>query len=327
MTPGNVLRLTHNVLKKPGIAPSALRCRAGLVLCVAVTWLAAALSAAAAESSAPIDPARVGWTNLEFSASKLWLSAQASLGVTRRLRDIIAARLVNPLAGNPVPPPPEVLEITYGARGMGRLSDTTLWLDPASTAAVQRMQLDGGSRKRQRVYRYTDIGAWHETRWPADRREAELPPENWTERTSGLRAYPPAAAGLAITDATALLYLVAAADLRKAGDRSEFFTFSRRRVHRVAVTVSGKVETRADYEESTAGSQRRRQGRIEALRLVIRGSPLHEAGGENEQFELLGLQGDIELLLEPASRAPLELRGRARMIGEVTFHLRHARLR
>lgn len=286
-----------------------------------------ALAGPVAGKTGPFDPQRVSWTRLEFSAQKLFLSAQASLAVALRPRDAISAGIVTPPMGKAVPMPETLAEIRYGASGMGRNSDTTLWLDLASGAALQRLQLDSGARTRQRIYRYTDIGAWHQTRWPANDRERELPLEQWTDRSEGLRPYPAAATGLVITDPAALLWLIAATDLAKPGDRLEINTFSRRRVHRVSVEALGMTQTSIKFEAQDARGIWQREGRMPALRIRIRGEPLEQQADSDDEFELLGLQGDIELLLDPASRAPLALSGRAKILGQVTFQLCKAMLR
>lgn len=273
------------------------------------------------------DAQRVGWKQLEFTAQKLFLSAIATLSADRRERDSIAAQIIPPGAGKPVAVPAMLTEIRYGASGMGRSAETTLWFDMANGAAVQRMQLDAGERRRHRIYRYTDIGAWHQTRWPANNRERALPPEQWTDRSEGLRGYPPTAAGLAITDPAALLWLIAASDLEKAGQAMELYTFSRRRVHRVSVEALGVTQAAVEFEMQDGRGAWQRRGKTPALRLRVRGEPLQPGEDSDDEFELLGLQGDIELLLDPASRSPLALSGKAKIIGQVTFQLRKALMR
>jgi hypothetical protein len=311
----SVRRASVSPLRRSGLLAALLVCAT------------AAHSASPADGQGRFDAGRIGWTSLEFAASRLWLSAEAKLSARTLVREAVATRLIAPGEGTPVVAPGQLIEVGYGARGMGRASDTILWLDPANGAAVQRSQLDSGSRSRHRVYRYTDVGAWHETHWPADAREVKLPPEQWTEQSAGLRPYPAAANGLAISDPTALLWLIGAADLVEAGDRLELHTFSRRHVHRVTVVLSGTAPARVDYAERASRRERRRTGEVQALRLVIRGQPLVAEGSDDEAFELLGLQGDIELLLDPASRAPLALGGKAKIVGQVVFRLRRATLR
>jgi hypothetical protein len=280
-------------------------------------------------SQAPVfDHDRIRWTQLEFSASKFLMSATARVEARVRPAREIASQLMTTPAGQPVAPGADVLEMIYAAGGFGRESLTTLWADPVGGATLQRNQLDQGGRERQRTYRFTDIGAYHYTRWPATSREESLGPEQWTERTEGMRPYSEGAAGKPVTEATVLLWMVGAADLQKAGDRLEAFTFSRKRVNRVLAEVIGNRAVTVDFrEKDAAGGEQRRRGQVNALRLRIRGSPLTPSNDDDEQFELLGLSGDLDVLLDPQTRAPLELHGRIKIAGPVTVRLRRAVLR
>lgn len=285
------------------------------------------LAAPAAAGDAALDPGRVGWSALEFSASKLLLSARAE--VTARIvpAAAVTGQLVATPAGEPLRPGREVLEMSYQASGFGRSSTTTLWADPGTGAMLQQVALDTSGRLRERTYRYTDIGAYHYTRRPADHREESRPPTAWTDLSEGMRAYSAGAAGQSVTAATVLLWLVAAADLSRSGDRLEVLAFSRRHVNRVTIEVTGYRTASIDFtEQRPADKPRRRRGKVEAIALRLNGKPL-DASADDEPFELLGLQGDLELLLDPSTRAPLQLRGRVRIAGDVTVRLRRAALR
>jgi hypothetical protein len=279
-------------------------------------------------AQAPVfDRDQIRWTELEFSAAKFLISATARVEARLRPSREIASQLMSTPAGQPVAPGDDVLEMIYAAGGLGRESLTTLWADPVSGATLQRTQLDQGARQRQRTYRFTDIGAYHYSRWPATSREESLGPAQWTERTEGMRPYSDGAAGKAVTEATVLLWMVGAADLRKAGDRLEVFTFSRKRVNRVLAEVMGNRAVAVDFREHDASGDHRRRGEVNALRLRIRANPLAPSNDADEEFELLGLRGDLDVLLDPKTRAALELRGRIKIAGQVTVHLRRAVLR
>ena len=77
------------------------------------------------------------------------------------------------------------------------------------------------------------------------------------------------------------------------------------------------------------------EAEIQELPPEDRGHFLAEAGlaepGLNvlirASFELLGLQGDLELLLEPVARIPVQLSGTVKIAGQVTIRLQEATLR
>lgn len=281
---------------------------------------------AAPQELTAYDSQRPRWTKLELKASKLFMSANARVEARLLPAGEVAAQLLDTPTGRPVPAGERVLSMTYAASGFGRESLTTLWADPVTGATLQRTQLDGGNRQRQRSYRFADVGAYHYTRWPATPAEKSQPPAQWTKREEGMRAYPAGAVNQPVTEATALLWLAAAAPLAQKGERIEVLTFSRRHVNRVLVEVTGRRKVEVDFQEQSAAGTKRRRERIDALVLRLRGAPL-DAGADAEDFELLGLSGDLELLLDPVNRLPLELHGRVKVAGQVTVRLRSAVLR
>ncbi len=288
---------------------------------LAAVGLLLAHVAAGAGNVVAFDRERPRWTALEYSASKLFVSASARVEARIRPGAEIAGELRATPAGHPVPAGPEVLEMIYAARGFGRESLTTLWVDPASGGTLQRTQRDTGSRERLRTYRFTDVGAYHFTRWPATGDEEALPPEQWTSTSEGMRAWSAAAVGKPVTEATALLWMVAAADLSARGDRLEVLTFSRRHVNRVTIEAVGRRAIKVDFLERGPAGSRRHRGTVEAIVLRLRGSPLDPVAEDDEAFELLGLSGDLDIFLDPQTRAPLQLRGRIKIAGQTTVRL------
>lgn len=300
---------------------------------LAVTVLLLAISsrqATAAAATAALDVERPRWSALEFDAAKFLFSASTRIEVRRLPAAAIGAGLRTTPQGHPVAAPETVMEVTYASRGPGHESFTRLWIDPADGAALQRMLSDRGSRLRERTYRFTDIGAWHYTRWPATRSEEKLPPQQWTRIEDGLRPYPQAAAGQRVTETSALLWMIAAADLSRPGDRFETLTFSHRSVSRVSIEVTGQRRVSVGYREHpaehSAGKARLRGDTVDALVLRL-GAVRIDDPTDTEDFELLGLRGDLELLLDPETRAVLELHGRAKIVGGITVRLTELVLR
>lgn len=286
-------------------------------------WLLLPCALADLPAAPKLDPERVGWTEIRMTATKLFVTARADI----RLRTLPAAEVRDQLLpvpeGRPVAPGPEVLEIVYEGGGLGRRSRLTLLMDPVSGAALQRNQHDLEGRLRHRTYRLSDIGAYHRTRWPVGN-EKSLPPAEWSETSEGLRPYPAEAAGHTILEPTGLLYAVAAAALDKPGDTTEFLMFQRRSVLRVSATVLEPREIRVNYDEIGPAGTSRRSGAVQPLRISLEGEPLDE---DEDELELLGLRGSIELALEPQARVPLELTGNVKVMGRVTFRLASVHLK
>ncbi len=69
------------------------------------------------------------------------------------------------------------------------------------------------------------------------------------------------------------------------------------------------------------GGDRTEKGEVRTVRVAIRGRPLEASDDEDDNdFELLGLT-NLELFLDPETRAPLMLTGRLPRFGQVAFRL------
>lgn len=283
----------------------------------------APLPTVAVAAEAIFDPARVGWSEISMTASKLFLTAEARLTLRTVPGTAVIPDLLDvPADGfTPLAPGPDVVEILYEARGAGRASRLTLLMDPQSGAALQRTQHDQQGRQRFRTYRFGIEGAYHRTFWPANASEKSLLPDRWTETTEGLRAYPVPAGQQPVVEPTGLLYAVAAAALDKPGDTLDVLVFRRRDTQAVRVEVLPAREISVQYDELWPRGAIRRSGKVQALRLSLEGRPVPGADPEDDDLELLGLRGRLELLLDPATRAPLQLSGNVKILGSVTLRL------
>jgi hypothetical protein len=298
------------------------------VLARALLLLAPGIGPAAAGEVA-LDPARVGWSEIRMSASVLFLTAESRLSlrtvpgtaVAPDLLAIGAAGFTGLKAG------PDVLELLYDTRGAGRKSRVTLLMDPVSGAALQQTQEDEGPKPRLRVYRFGSQGAYQRTRWPATPAEQKLPPSRWTRTSEGLRAYPVLPGRQPVVETTGLLYAVAAAPLDRPGDRADFLIFRRRDTQTVRVEVLSARAITVRYDELWPRGAVQRTGTVEALRLSLKGLPVPGGDPEDDDLELLGLKGQLELLLEPTTRAPLQLSGNVKIVGRVTLRLDEVRPR
>jgi len=265
-----------------------------------------------------LEPARVGWSAVRMAGSRLFLSVDAEVSLLARPASEIRADLLAAPDCNGIRPGAEVMQTTYRTRAAGRRSEIILISDLLTGAAVQRFQDDYQGRLRQRTYRFSETGAVLRTLWPADSSEERLPASEWTDMETGFRGYPPEAAGQLIADPTGIFYLISAGPLARPGDRMEFMVYSRRSLHRVSVLVDRVEDIRADFERRSADGSSRQRGNVSALRLLIQGETIGEEDDDDE-FELLGLRGNLELYLDQASRAPLQLSGNVRILGRVTL--------
>jgi hypothetical protein len=278
-----------------------------------------------------LDPARLGWSEIRMTASKLFLSAEAHLAL-RTVPDSAIRNVLLPIPGmTAIAPHDEVLELVYETSGLGRKSRLTLLMDPASGAALQGTHHDLEGKHRHRVWRYGETGAYQRTRWPLNHAEEALPPGKWSKTSEGPRKYPVDPAGRPVLESTGLLYAIAAAELDKPGDQLELLVFRRRDTQIVHVEVLKPRAIDVNHVEVWPGGAVERRGQTRPLRLSVRGRPVIDpsgkpAGDRDEDFELLGLRGNIELALDAETRTPLMLSGNAPVLGKVNLRLAEVHL-
>lgn len=269
---------------------------------------------------------RVRWSELDFKASKLFLTATTEVELGRVPVSQVTAELlpVQKIDGL-TPTGDSALELTLRSSGMGRDSEIQLWFTDDARALQRTQHENSKKRSRHVVYRFGRQGV-ERRRWePETDAETRLPYQRWTDVTETSYPYPAGAVdGRPVIEASMLLWLVSAADLDEPGDRLELLAFSDKRLNRVEIAVEEVTLHKVSYEELSPGSRHTVDGPVEVLRLSIRGEPV--AAGDGDDFEFLGLSGDLELDLDRATRVPVEISGKVKYAGRVHVKLERARL-
>ncbi len=271
----------------------------------------------------PLDPARVGWSRVGLEAHKLFITSTTVAEWSVDDTSGVAGRLADSPEGVAIAPGAKILKVNYRADLPGLKSDTTLWMDPVTGNSLQYEVRDSGKRFRERIVRFADSGAYHRTRRPRPG-EAEETPATWTDETSGFWPYGQNLAGQPVLNSLGLLNFIAGSDLAKTGDQTEVLVFHRRALVRVRLTVDGLVDARVAYRAVGDDGRRSCKGATRALNIRLTVLPF---GTEPTDFDFLGLKSDIFIRLEPQSRLPIRVEGRAAVIGRVTTNLKEARLK
>jgi hypothetical protein len=274
------------------------------------------------------DVGRLRWSRLEFRASKLLVTASSVIEIGTESSATARSEWLQPVRGKPLMPArSEVVRIELDSQLMGKTSELDLWIDPSTGAAFQRTQLEVGKKvrhHRHRSLRFADTGVLSAT-YRATDATVDKPFDQWA-LTENFETYPlnlpPRAA---VSEPSALFYLLAVAQLDKPGEQATTHLFSKGQVLRVTLVVEERTEIRVDYVVSgaTPGSEQRIEGRKEALRIRLDGRPLVDDESETD-FEFLGLQGDVEVLLDPEGRFPLQISGDIKRAGRGRIRLQRA---
>ena len=294
-----------------------------------ISFLFAAAITAADAKTARLDPDRLGWSEVQFRASVLFFSVDANIVLRPLAVTDVTDQLMEPGEGAAIVADESVQQLVFTTDFIGRHTTAELLVNAGTGAALQRTSHDSGNRFRHRIYRFTDIGAYQRTRWPVGKDEEKLATDRWPEWSEAgedLRPYPDAAMGEIVTDPGGLLYIVGAAQLAEPGDEIEILAYVRGHVHRVQIEVTQPETISIDYRERAGEASVERKGKQQAITLMIRGEGLDD-GDDKDEFELLGLRGDIRMHMDPKTRAPLQLKGRVKIAGNVTMRIKELVLR
>jgi hypothetical protein len=265
------------------------------------------------------DPARADWTAAHLKASKLFQSMTVTIGIEQPDEATVAERLLAPGEHALLAPPSPTAGLRFTTEGLGRRNEIGLLIDPASGQVLQRSSHETGKRDKYRIYRFGPAGAQRRTWRPAEGEEAAAPTA-WSDRREQWFPVPAEVVGETLTEPGTLIYLVTISDLAAPGDQFGLHAFSTsdETVYRIDAEVLSPDRVKFDYRREGGPEAGRAEGRLDAIRVAIRGRPL--GGGNDGELTLLGMH-DVELLLDPATRAPLQLRGSVALFGGITFKL------
>ena len=279
---------------------------------LSVAVLAAALPVAAAGSEPP-------WQRLEFRAKKFFLTADAAVEF-----DAAAPLPADDRCEGRPSLPASAARIRIESSMLGRRSESSLWFDAESLKAHIRVQEERGSRNRYKRYTFCQDTVEAERATP-NAGEADLPVASWTHRYPLVHEVP-AELAAPLSEPSALLHLVGRLAAPQADGGAMSWTvpvFSNRQV--LAVRIDRHPEPiPAIPGFSVAGGPSPEELTLARFTLT----PLAVGSdGRAEDFELLGLEGAIEILAARELQLPVSISGRLPPAGRVTVRLRHVELR
>ncbi len=273
----------------------------------------------AADSDHVFYPEQVAWKRLEMTASKFLMSMEARVELETLTPDSVEALLILPLSDTERALFGAPSQLSYVTDGLGRRTESQLLLDGRRGTAIQRTTLRQGGSEKYRIYRFAEDRI-HRLTWRPGPGEEGKAPEAWSRLSEEYYDYPgvPAETPPTVTEASALIYLAAASGLSQPGEKLEFLTLASDEFFVTRLEVRQPEEARVSYSRVDQRGSSMKIGRVRGVRIAIEARPLDSRDGED--FELFGLS-DLELILDPETRAPLELRGRVDFFGDVAFRL------
>ena len=274
-------------------------------------------------SAAALDGSQLEWSELRFHASKFFISIDADVALADVAPGDVDGLLIDAGEGAEVAAAGPTKELVFTTEAFGRNTRAAVLLNAEDGATLQRTSHDTGKRNRHRIYRYTDIGAYQKTWWPVGEEEESLPTDQWQQWSKfeeGMRPFAEEVHGKIVTDPGALLYIVGAAPLNEPGDKIEILAYARKNVHRVQVEVAGMEKIKVKYDQEGGPNPGSKKGKVDAIKLLVRGQMVDD-GDSDDQFELLGLRGDIDIHIDPVTRVPLQIEGNVKIAGHAVMRL------
>ena len=270
----------------------------------------------------------IAWTELRYAAHKLFLSASTTIQTAWVPAAELATLLRRPEKGRAVAVPADgaVAVSLTSELPFGRDERVTLWLDPASGAALGGEKTTLGGSAYHKFMRFTEGGLYTWRSSPRNAREAARGPEDWTDRSRDLvepAVQPPQ--GVAVTDPYALLFLVSAARLDRKDSSLRLVLLSGDRYVEIALAGGGLSYQRQSFQESWPGGARRRVGNV--LVRTVRGTARAVGAAETTNdvdLGFLGMRGALTLFVEVGTGIPVAFSGRAEYIGNLTVRLTRA---
>ena len=262
------------------------------------------------------------WSRLKFRARKLVVTADAEVAVGLVASRDTQLRQSATLERALQPQSEQLLEISVSSSMLGRISENVVHLEPDSLAVLQREQLDSKGRQRLKWMRFAHGAAAVHRREPRDASERKLDQSGWSDRSDAIETFP-RAGSRTVSEASALFPLLSTLD-PGSGEPHKLLIYARRQLNEVDITRVDSRDILASYDVVDArGQATAKSGKVSAI--VYQIEPRSLDGSETD-FKLLGLEGTIEILLDPELLFPIEVIGRISPVGKVRVQLKEAQL-
>jgi len=283
--------------------------------------------------SIQFEPDRLPWSLLSFKTDSLF----GKVATEVRLAALPAKEaghllIAVPQADALQPSGEAVISITVDSNidpliGPREILNTRSLCNPHDAAALQLVRLRQGGKVWQKSYRFQPDGVYHQRKKPVDKKQLELPPEQWTTFEKRFYQYngkdhqcP------AVLETSELLYLASVIDFKEQKAPLSLCVFDKQQVHRVTVIAGGARQLKVNYLERSPGKQIRREGTVDVIKISFQPRALVSADTAPEEFSFLGLKGDFDIFIDQASRIPVQVSGKISAIGKVDISLQEVNL-
>ncbi len=269
----------------------------------------------------------VPWQQLEFQASKLFVSGKLQFKLTEIAADEARDQLLQVKQQKSLEPLSDTLALLHlRSELMSNRGEMRIWMDPRDFRVYQRERMTTGSNTRLKLYRYLR-NAVYRVRKESQTSDLEFDSAQW--RTSSEQLIPLRAGNArstALHDPSALLLIASSKALAKTGDSVTATVFTDKQFYAATLTVTGSKPVEAKYRLSDYSGSRTVAAKLNTLQIELTAKLLGTAQ-EEEPFEFLGLHEPILIAVDPKSRLPLQVEGSQSRVGKVTVDVRKVTLK
>lgn len=281
-----------------------------------------------------LDADKVLWSHLSFRVKSIFGRVSTAVRLAALPAEAAADLLINVPQGEVMQASGStIMTITAHSDikplfGSHVILKTRAWYDPRDIKALQRDRMRLGHEKWQKIYRFTVPGVFRLKIKPQDSKEDELPPEQWTKVSDAFYAYDHEGLKCAtVLEPSGLLYLVSANGFVLPERPRSLCVFNKKQLHRVKVSLNGHRRMKVNYLEKSGGNQIRREKTIEAVKISFQPRALVPEDKQSEEFSFLGLKGEFDIYVDPASNLPVRVSGKTSIFGKVDIKLQEVELK
>jgi hypothetical protein len=274
------------------------------------------------------EPDRAVWKYLAYRGNHFLGKVKTEVSLADLPAKEARKQLISIPEGNPLETstaPVMVIDVQSNVDPLFRatdLSGSRAWFSSDNAAALQRIRFRRGNDIWQNTYRFTQSGVYRIRKKPDRADEQQLEPAHWTRIKESFFPYQPVGPESKIVmEPTGLLYLASHLDLRSTTGPRSLYVFDRKQLHEVTVQVNERRRLKVSYIEKGRQKEIQRQGLKDAVRISFKPRALVSQGEQPEQFSFMGLKGDFEIYIDPASRIPVQVSGQIARIGKIHIRL------
>jgi hypothetical protein len=269
---------------------------------IAVVFFSAAVAAPvlAAQNAQPDLP---DWQVLEFEQKAFWATARSRLEIL------------------PVDSKPNISVLDVVSSVVDNSEKLQLTFHTDTGALLTRTRISSGKEQRMKSYQYEkDFILRERSNSPQD---PNVPPNQWPVTNQKWVKYPANKGGITVTSPYMLMIIASQLQAQGPGNTKEVLVNTDLNFYRAKLTSGNGITVTADTK--VVGGEAI-SGKRETVAVSIQVSPEGKLE-DDDDFSLLGLQGDIIILFDRATGLPLQIRGLAPRIGSTEINLKSATMR